>query len=676
MSALLAATKAVHYASVMVVFGELMFAVVVASPGWNAVRRAGFDAASDRRIFAVIRWSVFASIVSALAWFAIAAAEMGGAPIARVLDRETVALVLGETVFGRVWSLRGAIAVALCAVLLALGRSPAGPRQAALAIVATATAGAYLGSLALTGHALAGLESGDAWHLASDVAHLLAAGAWLGALPALVRSLGDDAVHEAATRAARRFSTTGLASVGVLIASGLANAWYLVGGVPALIGTDYGRILLAKVALFALMLAIAVANRGYLVVRIAGGDREALRPLRRNAMLELAAGIAVVVIVSLLGLTVPAVHQSPVWPFERSLAWQPIERLPLLQMTLTAAGMVACIGAALAVHGALARPPRLRIAALAAIAIPAGIFAWLLAVPAYPTTYALSPVRYTVDAIASGASLYAAHCAGCHDRGAGDSAAAGSKPPPVAASATASTPTPTPTSTPASLVDRVPYEREGDLFWRIAHGVPNTAMPAFASKLNDTEVWNLVQFLDAQAEAVKALPMTDRVTPLLNVAAPEFSFEMPGRVQESFARQREGLVKLLVLYTLPESAPRLRELARQQRAIAAAGGRVIAVAIDPASAMPREDAAHERESIIAIADPSVARAYAMFARRVGESTRGARTHVEFLVDRHGSLRVRRIGVPDADAAGTALLAQIARLVAEPPEEPVKWGHRH
>ena len=66
---------------------------------------------------------------------------------------------------------------------------------------------------------------------------------------------------------------------------------------------------------------------------------------------------------------------------------------------------------------------------------------------------------------------------------------------------------------------------------------PKTPMPGFASQLNDIEIWNLIQFLDAQAEARNALAMTDRVKPLRPVFAPDFTFEIIGRAQESLERQ-------------------------------------------------------------------------------------------------------------------------------------------
>jgi putative copper resistance protein D len=202
-------------------------------------------------------------------------------------------------------------------------------------------------------------------------------------------------------------------------------------------------------------------------------------------------------------------------------------------------------------------------------------------------------------------------------------------------------------------------------------------MPGFASQLNDIEIWNLIQFLDAQAEARNALAMTDRVKPLRPVFAPDFTFEIIGRAQESLERQRENRVTLLVFYTLPQSLPRLRELANKQRAILAAGARVIAVPISESVIAGDAQVATDGESIFAIASRNVAHVYAMFTRQADGSNTAAYTHVEFLVDRDGYLRVRWIGVPDAAADRmAATLGQIKLLVDEPPREPVQWGHRH
>jgi putative copper export protein/mono/diheme cytochrome c family protein len=659
MNTLFVAARVVHYASALLLFGELVFLIAVARPAWRRVRVGDGDAVY-RRLLAVARWSVLASIASGAAWLAAQAAVMSGVQVGQAMNRETLSLVLGDTVFGRVWVLRLGLIVVLVAVLLALGRSASDPRRSRLAIVAAVIAAAYLGSLAWVGHAVAGNEADDFDRIVADVAHLLAAGAWLGALPALVHFLASTHALDAVAQATRRYSNLGMASIGVLVASGLINAWYQVGDVPALVGTEYGQLLLAKLGLFAAMLGLAVTNRGVLTPRLARGDRAALPLLRRNAVLEIAAGIGVVTLVGVLGVTVPAAHAFPVWPFDYTLSSQSLQRSAWMQVAVTAAGIVACICAAVIVAGLIGRPPRLRFAALAGIAIPAGMFAWLLGVPAYPTTYSVSPIRYNSDSIASGSALYASHCIACHGRdGRGDGVAVASLP-----------------IKPASLPELVPSRREGDLFWWTAHGVPKTPMPGFASQLNDIEIWNLIQFLDAQAMAGNATAMTDRVKPLRPVFAPDFTFEIIGRPQESLEQRRKNRVTLLVFYTLPQSLPRLQELARKQSAILAAGARVIAVPISASSGADDAGIAADGESIFAIASPNVAHTYAMFTRQADGSPTTAYMHMEFLVDRYGYLRVRWLGVPDAADRTTATLSQIKLLVEEPPRAPVQWGHRH
>ena len=220
--------------------------------------------------------------------------------------------------FGRLWIWRFGLSLVLGALLLAIGRSSGKRLRMRLAVGGALVAAAYLATLAWAGHAAAGLVPGLQVHTVSDVAHLLAAGAWLGALPGFVVLLGRALPLEVTAQVAQRFSTLGVASVGTLFISGVVNTWYLVGDVPALVGTDYGRLLLAKLALFAAMVALAAVNRLQLTARLNVRDPMnpwALRSLRRNATVEIAIGLIVIAIVGLLGIMVPAAHQSPTWPF-------------------------------------------------------------------------------------------------------------------------------------------------------------------------------------------------------------------------------------------------------------------------------------------------------------------------------------------------------------------------
>jgi len=176
---------------------------------------------------------------------------------------------------------------------------------------------AFAGTLAWSGHAAGGLGSEAALHPAADVLHLIAAAAWVGALLPLivVFAAADDASLAMARTATVRFSILGIVSVGTLLVTGVVNTFYLAGSVAALRGTDYGRLLLIKIALFLAMVAIATVNRFRLTPQLLqqasiAASREALRRLRRNATIEVLAGAIVIAIVAALGTMVPAIHAA------------------------------------------------------------------------------------------------------------------------------------------------------------------------------------------------------------------------------------------------------------------------------------------------------------------------------------------------------------------------------
>jgi putative copper resistance protein D len=553
MNTLFAAVRAVHYASAMLLMGELVFAFVLAGrglPGGRAILGTepliGGDDLARRRLLWILGCCIVASLASSAAWLAITAAKMSGLPIGEALARDTLAQVLGSTLFGRVWMLRLGLLAALCALLLVLASAPRASFRPPLQAGMLALAAAYLGALAWAGHAAAAADGPvPDVAIASDGVHLLAGGAWLGALPALVFLLRRAPDPAALVRVTRRFSALGMLCVALLAASGIVNATNLVGSVPALFGTDYGRLLLAKIALFAAMLVLAAANRWNHAPRLAEGDHGAVGRLRRNAILEIAAGIVVVALVGLLGVTIPAAHQATNWPFAYTLSLAPLARSALLQAAGPAAGIVVCLAATAVVAGFIRRRPRLWLPGLVGVLVPTVVFALLLAVPAHPTTYAVSPIGYTTDAIVRGAALYASNCAGCHGpEGRGDGPAGRAL-----------------SVRPTDLTAHAARHAEGDLFWWIAHGIPGTPMPGFAPVLEETDLWTLIQFLLAEGDAREAPALAQQGQAMPPIAAPDFTFELPGREQESLRQLRGSRVVLLVLYTLPQSVPRLTELA-------------------------------------------------------------------------------------------------------------------
>ena len=669
MDTLLIVIRVTHVLAALLLFGGLVFALLVAPAALHAdaQRNALEWDRLLRRLRWIAHWCIAISIVSAVAWFLLEAALVSGLPFRDAMSADTLGRVALQTVFGSAWLWRFAIAIVL-AVVLAYQMRAAPQRWAAVATLLLAAF--YLATLAFAGHAAAGLGVDRYVRLGTDMANLLAAGAWLGALPGLVlllasaRRIAAVASIEVAAHAARRFSVLGIASVCVLVASGLVNSWFLVGDLPHLIGTEYGRLLMIKVALFVAMLTFAAINRVALTPRIAARDFVALRSLSRNATLETAVGIAVVAIVGVLGVTVPAAHQEPLWPLAWTLQLVPVE-------TTAAAGwIVAVVVTVLCVAGALMLASRRRkrangwrIATAGAAVLAAALLTcpYLSVAPAYPTTYALSPVRYTTSAIAQGAALYAENCAQCHGaRARGDG--------PLAASLT---------NKPPDLVLHATHHPAGDMFWWIAHGIPGTAMPPFLARLPDTSIWSLTQFLHAQSMAFDATSLTNSVEPWRPLVAPEFTFEIASRGQESLKDQRGHHAVLLVLYTAPQSLERLRALAADAGRMSKSGLRIVGLPLS-AVAQRIDPLPSAMQPISAFADPDVALTYAMFAMPDETAGRGrAPTHVELLIDRQGYLRARWLGVPGDEAKQTAqILEQVARLNAELPREAAPEEHQH
>jgi len=311
--------RAIHFAATMLVAGVVLFAVFVAAPAWRGAAGNSRVAINVRTRLAVIAWIGLAlTAIAGAAWLVLTAAGMSGLPAAQVFGDGVLWTVLSQTTFGRAWLVRFVLACALAVTLPSL-LSPRDHKSPWLEITAVMLAAAFAGALAWSGHAAGGLGGEAIIHPAADVLHLIAAAAWVGALLPLIvlfaTAGADDASLAIARTATARFSILGIVSVGTLLVTGIVNTYYLAGSVPALLHTDYGRLLLIKIALFLAMVAIAAVNRFQLTPQLLQqasivASRDALRRLRRNAAIEALVGAIVIVIVAALGTMPPAIHAA------------------------------------------------------------------------------------------------------------------------------------------------------------------------------------------------------------------------------------------------------------------------------------------------------------------------------------------------------------------------------
>lgn len=281
--------RTVHFAACTVALGTLVLALL---------GRRGF--AMERRC----RWLALAALavagVSGAVWLLLIARNILDVPFAEVFDGGGLASVALDTRFGRIACLR--LALALLAAGLVLRRGPGWP--------ALMAATALIGSIAWTGHAGAGTGASGLIHIISDVVHLVAAGAWLGALPALawllLRARAEPAQAALAAGVTRRFGMVALIAVAALLGSGIVNTAFLVGWPADPFATTYARALALKVALFAAMLGLAAVNRFRLTPALP--KPRAFGVLAGTVMAETVLGLGTLLIAGFLGTRPPAAH--------------------------------------------------------------------------------------------------------------------------------------------------------------------------------------------------------------------------------------------------------------------------------------------------------------------------------------------------------------------------------
>ncbi|MNU95324.1 Copper resistance protein D [compost metagenome] len=292
------ALRWLQYAGAVVLLGTPLFLL------YSFRRGDGVDLTWSRAILTGAGLVVLAGALMAL----LAQTAVMAGSLAEAVKPASLSFMITGTALGKAMVVRAALALAAVIALLCLR-----PGKAAWGI----TLGLGLvvvASFAWTGHGAATENPGGMVHLASDILHSIGAALWLGALAALTillrrRAGTDDVILH---RALHGFAGLGTLAVALLVATGLANSWFLVGPshVLGLGDSLYGQLLIAKLALFVLMLGLAADNRFRLTpsLRIElerTGHPSAVRRLRRSVVTETVVGIALLAVVALMGTLPP-----------------------------------------------------------------------------------------------------------------------------------------------------------------------------------------------------------------------------------------------------------------------------------------------------------------------------------------------------------------------------------
>ena len=285
MSFLFALSRALHFASLMSVFG--------ATALLHQARGLGVTGASLRKPLAC---AAFIALASALLCVCFVGGEMAGDPMAG-FQPQVIGSVVGDTFYGHVFVVRLALLIGLALLSRADGAF----------VWKALLSGAALAALGLTSHAAAsGTPRYETARAAIDALHIIAGGFWVGGLIVLLPEVWRRPRNtEQLVGLLSLFSRWGVVSVAVLVTAGTLNGVFILGqqGMPW--NGTYVTLLAGKIVLAAMMIALALTNRFGVLPALARGEDEAQETIPLTVSAELGAAVAILVIVGFLGLTAP-----------------------------------------------------------------------------------------------------------------------------------------------------------------------------------------------------------------------------------------------------------------------------------------------------------------------------------------------------------------------------------
>jgi putative copper resistance protein D len=673
-----AVVRFVHLTAAVLLAGSFGFVLLVARPAFLVAKDSSH---SNYRTFvqlqftiarcclAVILLSAFAVLWIQSVYISDGSAE-SAASFAALISLTT------ETQYGRVWLTRMSVALLLAVLLFSQSRDKNLSASFSAIVAGAVLSGGLLAALAFAGHASATEGWAFVLQVSIDAIHLLATGLWLGGLIPLVlllrqcRSDADAESHACAKLATQRFSAVALLSMTLLAASGFYNGWNLIGGFAPLLGTAYGHLLLLKLALLLPLLTVGAINLWRLKPMIlempslqTADMTTALRLLTRNAIMETAVGVAILLIVGYLGVTPPARHVQPDWPLSFRWEWSLLDEMPKARAASNRTLVWAAV-ASVALGAALLRRRRTVAAWIAVGASSYAIYTigTVVSIDAYPATYKRPLVAYQAISVANGSALYQdSGCVACHGpNGFGDGPSGADLRP-----------------APADLTaPHANAHTAGDLYWWLSYGVdPTSAMPGFGASLSEEERWDLINFLRALSSGERARNLAPVIGNEPWLAAPDFTYRTNSGETKTLKDHRGNKIVLLVLLNVEDTEARLQQISVALPQLKAAGIEVIVVPnlIDYLFVADKLPGSIVNEGVREIAET-----YILFARSFSDENLPTTTpHVEFLIDKQGYIRARWLpaeGNAWRDFAG--LLSQVALLQKEKPRAPAPDEHVH
>ncbi|SMC62077.1 copper resistance D family protein [Kibdelosporangium aridum] len=257
---------------------------------------SGGDDPRTRRLLG-IGW--FLGLAGTLAAIAFQAAWVTQQPVTLAAVQQLLTVQVG-----RVWFAKALLWV-LATVVLAdlLQRREKAARSAAWRVGAGAVALGLLRTAGLTGHAVDAPDKTVA-EIAALV-HLAGVCAWFGGLAFLLLGVLPRRHPDELATVTPKYSRLAMISVIVIVLAGTVLALQLLPSLDVLVTTGYGRLLLIKLAVFAVILGAAQLSKRWVKRRldfavVLRGDSATVRPFVYSVAVETVLVVAVLVAASLL----------------------------------------------------------------------------------------------------------------------------------------------------------------------------------------------------------------------------------------------------------------------------------------------------------------------------------------------------------------------------------------
>ncbi|WP_210717039.1 copper resistance D family protein [Amycolatopsis acididurans] len=290
--ALYIAARAVDYFGMTLFLGGLLFIAFLWPRGGDHGRARGV---------VVTGWIL--GVVGTVSAIGLEGAWISQRSPADFLNWDLITQVL-DVHFGKVWFARTLLWL-LGGVVLAqvLQRGRVAATSLGWRVGLMAIGFGLLRTTGMTGHASESVRPTLAQ--IADFLHVLGICAWLGGLAMLLFGLLARRDPDELAAVVPRYSKLAMGSVLLIIAGGVVLTWQTLGSAGKLFSTDYGRTLLFKIVVLAVILLAAQGSRSWVNRRldfavVLRGQASAVRPFVYSVAAETALVIVVVVAASLL----------------------------------------------------------------------------------------------------------------------------------------------------------------------------------------------------------------------------------------------------------------------------------------------------------------------------------------------------------------------------------------